>query len=182
MERFLALIILLLSSPLLLILCVLIKIDTKGPILYWSKRFGKNNILFSMPKFRTMIVETPQVATHLLDKPEMYTTKVGRLLRQSSLDELPQLFSIVLGDMRFVGPRPALFNQNDLIDMRTKNNIHTLMPGVTGWAQINGRDELSLEEKVNFEIEYKKRRSLNFDCHIIWLTFVKLFGKDGISH
>lgn len=182
MERFLALIILLLSSPLLLIICVLIKINSKGPILYWSKRFGKNNILFSMPKFRTMIIETPQVATHLLEQPEQYTTKVGRFLRQSSLDELPQLLNIIEGKMSFVGPRPALFNQNDLIDMRTKNNIHMLLPGVTGWAQINGRDELSLEEKVSFEIEYKKRKSLNFDCFIIWLTFIKLFRRDGISH
>ena len=182
MERFLALVILLLSSPLILAISILIKFDSNGPIVFWSQRFGKNNELFLMPKFRTMFIETPQVATHLLERPENYTTRVGNFLRKSSLDELPQLLSIIRGKMSFVGPRPALYNQVDLIEMRTKNDIHLLSPGLTGWAQVNGRDELSIEQKVGFELEYKNRKSLKFDLYVVLLTFLKLLKKEGISH
>ncbi len=182
MERFLALIILLLSTPLLLIVCVLVKINSRGPALYWSERVGKNSISFFMPKFRTMTTDTPEVATHLLQEPDKFVTSLGRVLRKTSLDEIPQLYSILMGDMSFVGPRPALFNQVDLIELRKEHKIDKLLPGVTGWAQVNGRDELSVEVKIKFEREYLKRRSIFFDSYIVWLTLAKVFKREHVSH
>ena len=173
---------LLLLSPLFLILALIIKMTSKGPILYWSRRVGKNNELFSMPKFRTMRIETPQVATHLLAYPAIYLTPIGGLLRRTSLDELPQLFSILAGDLSFVGPRPALFNQDDLVALRTERGVHVLVPGLTGWAQINGRDELPIPEKVLFDYEYLQRRSFKFDLYIIFMTAFKVVRGDGIQH
>ncbi len=159
-----------------------VRLTSKGPILYWSKRVGKNNTLFWMPKFRTMWIDTPAVATHLLINPETVLTPVGSFLRKSSLDELPQLWSIFKGDMSFVGPRPALFNQDDLINLRTKANVHTLVPGLTGWAQINGRDELPIPQKVILDMEYLQQQSFWLDIKIIILTFIKVLKKDGITH
>jgi O-antigen biosynthesis protein WbqP len=173
---------LLLLSPLFLILALFIKMTSKGPILYWSQRAGKNNKLFRMPKFRTMLTETPQVATHLLADPAIYLTPVGELLRRTSLDELPQLFSILAGDLSFVGPRPALFNQDDLVALRTERGIHMLVPGLTGWAQINGRDELPIPIKVQFDYEYLQRRSFKYDLYIIFKTVFKVVRGDGIQH
>ena len=181
-ERLMALVILVLFLPFFLIISLMIKINSKGKVLHWSNRVGKNNKNFMMPKFRTMFADTPQVATHLLDNPENYITKTGSFLRKSSLDEVPQLMSIFSGEMSFVGPRPALYNQKDLIDLRTEYNLCELNPGITGWAQINGRDELTIEEKVKYEIEYKNKQSINFDLYIIFLTLIKLFKKNGISH
>ena len=160
----------------------LIKINSKGPALYWSERVGKKSISFFMPKFRTMIIDTPEVATHLLQEPDKFVTSVGRVLRKTSLDEIPQLYSILIGDMGFVGPRPALFNQVDLIELRKENKIDRVLPGVTGWAQVNGRDELSIEAKVKFEREYLKRKSIFFDSYIIWLTLAKVFKREHVSH
>jgi O-antigen biosynthesis protein WbqP len=178
----LSVLLLLLFSPLFLILALLIKMTSKGPVLYWSQRVGKNNKLFRMPKFRTMQMGTPQVATHLLSDPSIYLTPVGVLLRRTSLDELPQLFSILVGDLTFVGPRPALFNQDDLVSLRTERGIHMLVPGLTGWAQINGRDELPIPEKVQFDYEYLQRRSFKFDLYIICATIIKVVRGDGIRH
>ncbi len=161
---------------------LLVRFTSKGPVLYWSNRIGRNNVIFSMPKFRTMRLYTPPVATHLLEDPEAHLTVVGGFLRRTSLDELPQLWSILIGDMSFVGPRPALFNQDDLVKLRTEAGIHHLTPGLTGWAQINGRDELPILEKVTLDVEYLGRRSFSFDLKIIWLTFVKVVKRDGISH
>lgn len=166
----------------MLSLALLIKISSKGPILYWSDRVGKDNKLFPMPKFRSMRSDTPPVATHLLAEPERYLTPVGRFLRKTSLDELPQLWSIIKGDMSFVGPRPALFNQDDLIELRTQEGVHRLLPGLTGWAQINGRDELPIPQKVKLDVEYMQRKTIGFDCYILWLTFIRVVGGDGISH
>ena len=163
------------------IVFLLVKLTSKGPAIHWSKRVGKNNVIFSMPKFRTMKIDTPQIATHLLDG-KSYLTPIGGFLRKTSLDEIPQLISVLKGDMSLVGPRPALFNQYDLIELRTKNGVHTLLPGVTGWAQINGRDELSIPEKVEFDTDYKKRKSLVFDSEIIFLTVLKVILRKGISH
>lgn len=168
--------------PIFFYISLSIKISSKGPIIYWSKRVGKNNILFNMPKFRSMHIDTPQVATHLLNNPEIYYSKIGKFIRKTSLDELPQIFSIIKGDMSFVGPRPALWNQEDLIECRTLKSIHTLTPGITGWAQVNGRDELSIDEKVNYDFEYLMKKSIRFDLVIIWLTFKNVIRKDGISH
>ncbi len=168
--------------PIFFYISLRIKISSKGPIIYWSKRVGKNNILFNMPKFRSMHIDTPQVATHLLNNPEIYSSKIGKFIRKTSLDEIPQIFSIIKGDMSFVGPRPALWNQEDLIEGRTLKRIHTLTPGITGWAQVNGRDELSIEEKVNYDFEYLMKKSFRFDLLIIWLTFKNVIRKDGISH
>ncbi|HXH73903.1 MAG TPA: sugar transferase [Bacteriovoracaceae bacterium] len=165
-----------------LIICVLVKITSRGPVIYWSDRIGKNNKIFSMPKFRTMRIDTPQVATHLLGNGRTYLTPIGSFLRKSSMDEIPQLISVFSGDMGLVGPRPALFNQDDLIKLRTSYNIHTLSPGVTGWAQINGRDELSIEEKVKFDKEYLGKKSLIFDIKILVLTVYKVFFRANISH
>jgi O-antigen biosynthesis protein WbqP len=172
---------LILALPVLLV-ALLVRLTSQGPALYWSDRVGRQNSIFKMPKFRSMRIGTPAVATHLLQDPNAYLTPIGSFLRKSSLDELPQLWSILVGDMSFVGPRPALFNQDDLIALRTEQGVHDLMPGLTGWAQINGRDELPIPEKVKLDAEYLQRRSLWFDIHILWLTFVKVLRRDGISH
>ena len=159
-----------------------VRLSSRGPILYWSDRVGRNNQIFRMPKFRSMHIGTPAVATHLLTKPESYLTPIGSFLRKSSLDELPQLWSILAGDMSLVGPRPALFNQHDLIALRTDRGVHTLLPGLTGWAQVNGRDELSIPEKVTLDAAYLQRQSMGFDIRILWLTVVKVLGRHGVSH
>lgn len=161
---------------------LLVRLTSQGPIVYWSDRVGKNNQLFKMPKFRTMRVDTPAVATHLLSNPEQFLTPIGSFLRRSSLDELPQLWSILRGDMSFVGPRPALFNQDDLVTLRTRFGVDLMTPGLTGWAQINGRDELPIPDKVQLDVEYLKRQSFWFDLKIIFLTFLKVLKKDGITH
>lgn len=166
----------------LLLVALLVRFTSPGPVLYWSDRVGRHNRIFKMPKFRSMRVGTPAVATHLLTDPRGYLTPVGSFLRKSSLDELPQLWSILKGDMSFVGPRPALYNQDDLIALRTEAGVHELVPGLTGWAQVNGRDELPIPQKVALDAEYLRRRSLAFDCHIIWLTFLKVVQRDGVSH
>lgn len=166
----------------ILTIAILIKITSTGPILFWSNRVGKNNIFFKMPKFRTMHSNTPAVATHLLKNPSQYLTPIGSFLRKTSLDEIPQLWNILLGDMSFVGPRPALFNQYDLIKLRTSKGIHHLVPGLTGWAQVNGRDELSIAEKVNFDAEYLKKKSFIFDLKILYLTFIKIIRREGVQH
>ena len=164
----------------LVALCV--RLTSKGPALYWSDRVGQHNQIFKMPKFRSMRTDTPAVATHLLTDPASFLTPIGSFLRRSSLDELPQLWSILVGDMSFVGPRPALFNQDDLIQLRTAAGVHMLVPGLTGWAQVNGRDELSIPEKVMWDVQYLQRQSLWFDIQILWLTFLKVVRKDGVSH
>ena len=161
---------------------VLVRLTSPGPVLYWSERVGRNNSIFRMPKFRTMKIDTPEVATHLLGDPDQWLTPFGSFLRKTSLDELPQLWSIMNGDMSFVGPRPALFNQDDLISLRTNVGVHKLVPGLTGWAQVNGRDELSILEKVKLEAEYLKMRSIRFDLWILWLTLLKVLRRDGVSH
>lgn len=166
----------------MLVVAVLVKLTSKGPVLYWSDRVGRNNLLFKMPKFRTMQIDTPAVATHLLGNPDRFLTPIGRFLRKSSLDELPQLLSILKGDMSIVGPRPALFNQEDLIALRTKEGVHVLTPGLTGWAQINGRDELPIPVKVNFDVYYLRNRSLALDLRIIFRTAFKVAKSDGVSH
>jgi len=173
--------ILVLLAPMLGI-ALLIKISSKGPILHWSDRVGYKNTIFKMPKFRTMQINTPQLATHLLEDPERYLTPVGLFLRRCSLDELPQLLSILTGHMSFVGPRPALFNQKDLIAMRTDVGIHKLLPGLTGWAQVNGRDELGIQEKVFYDLEYQKKQSFLFDLKILFLTFMRVLGRAGVAH
>jgi len=172
---------LVLGLPLVLV-ALLVKLTSKGPVLYWSERVGRNNLIFRMPKFRSMRVGTPAVATHLLADPAAHLTPIGSFLRKSSLDELPQLWSIVKGDMSFVGPRPALFNQDDLIALRSQYGVQELVPGLTGWAQINGRDELPIPEKVKLDAEYLRRRSLGFDLHILWRTLLKIVARDGVSH
>ena len=169
-----------LAPLLLVVLCV--RLTSRGPALYWSNRVGKDNVIFRMPKFRSMRINTPAVATHLLKNPDVYLTPIGSFLRRSSLDELPQLWSILVGDMSFVGPRPALFNQDDLIALRTQNGVHELVPGLTGWAQVNGRDELPIADKVKLDVEYLNRRSFAFDIWILWLTFLKVLRKEGVSH
>lgn len=171
----------LLAVP-IVIIALLVRSTSAGPALYWSQRVGKNNRIFSMPKFRSMRMGTPAVATHLLHNPDTYVTTIGRLLRKTSLDELPQLWSILKGDMSFVGPRPALFNQADLIELRTRRGVHALAPGLTGWAQVTGRDELPIPEKVQRDVEYLRRRSFWFDLRILWLTAVKVLRGDGVSH
>ena len=165
-----------------LIVAAAVRLTSKGPVLYWSQRVGKNNTLFWMPKFRTMWVDTPAVATHLLDDPERLLTPIGSFLRQSSLDEIPQLWSILKGDMSFVGPRPALYNQEDLISQRTALDIHLLTPGLTGWAQINGRDELPIPQKVALDHAYLLRRSFWFDLKILFWTLLKVIRKEGVAH
>jgi len=172
---------LMLLLPLILI-SIMVYFSFNGPILYWSKRIGKNNLVFYMPKFRTMYMKTPEVATHLLQNPEVFLTPIGGFLRKTSLDELPQIWSVFIGDMNFVGPRPALFNQEDLILLRKENEVDSLTPGITGWAQVNGRDELSILDKVDFDIEYMRRRSFLFDIKILWMTFSKIMERDGVSH
>ena len=164
------------------VVAILVRLTSPGPALYWSDRVGRGNTIFRMPKFRSMRVGTPAVATHLLANPEAHLTPIGSFLRKSSLDELPQLWSILVGDMSFVGPRPALFNQQDLIEQRTQLGVHALLPGLTGWAQVNGRDELPIPQKVKLDADYLQRRSLWFDIQILWLTFVKVLRRDGITH
>lgn len=176
---FLALII---FAPLIGLIVLLVKNTSKGPALYWSSRVGRSNSIFNMPKFRTMHVGTPLLATHLLSDSGQYITPLGSFLRKTSLDELPQLWSILVGDMSFVGPRPALFNQSDLIELRTQFGIDKLMPGLTGWAQINGRDELSIPIKVQYEIEYLHKQSFWFDMKILGLTFLAVARRAGVSH
>ena len=161
---------------------LLVWLTSPGPALYWSDRVGRHNAMFRMPKFRSMRVGTPAVATHLLQDPKVYLTPIGSFLRKSSLDELPQLWCILKGDMSFVGPRPALFNQDDLVGLRTRFGVHELVPGLTGWAQVNGRDELPIPDKVKLDVEYLHRQSLRFDIKILWLTFVKVLRRDGVSH
>ncbi|MAJ22880.1 MAG: hypothetical protein CBC24_03425 [Candidatus Pelagibacter sp. TMED64] len=165
----------------LIVIAILIKISSKGGVIHWSRRIGKNNKEFLMPKFRTMKINTPHVATHLLTNPQSHLTLVGTFLRKTSLDELPQIYSIIKGDMSFVGPRPALFNQYDLIKLRNKNHIDKLIPGITGLAQINGRDSLTIPEKVEYEIEYIKKKSFFFDVYLIILTIIRV-NKKNISH
>lgn len=159
-----------------------VRLTSPGPALYWSDRVGRHNRLFKMPKFRSMRIDTPALATHLLGNPDQYLTPIGSFLRKSSLDELPQLWSIIKGDMSFVGPRPALFNQHDLIALRTGLGVHELVPGLTGWAQVNGRDELPIPQKVALDAEYLNRRTLLFDLRILWMTFVKVLRRDGVAH
>ncbi|MDO8440365.1 MAG: sugar transferase [Polaromonas sp.] len=165
-----------------LLVAVWVRMTSKGPVLHWSDRVGRNNTIFKMPKFRSMQIGTPAVATHLLSNPDSYLTPIGSFLRKSSLDELPQLWSIIKGDMSFVGPRPALFNQHDLIALRTQYGVHELVPGLTGWAQINGRDELPIPQKVELDTEYLRRRSFWFDMKIIFLTAIKVIRQDSVTH
>ena len=176
--------VILLSSLVIMMLFIAIAIrrTSKGPALYWSDRIGKNNEFFKMPKFRSMLTDTPAVASHLLDNPDAYLSPIGGFLRSTSLDELPQLFSVLKGDMSFVGPRPALYNQDDLITLRTQKGVDKLLPGITGWAQVNGRDELSIPDKVALDVEYLNRQSFWFDMKILWMTFLKVINRDGVSH
>jgi O-antigen biosynthesis protein WbqP len=171
----------LLALP-ILIVAIVVRLTSPGPALYWSDRVGRDNRIFKMPKFRSMRIDTPAVATHLLQNPVQWLTPIGSFLRKSSLDELPQLWSILKGDMSFVGPRPALFNQEDLIALRTEKGVHELVPGLTGWAQVNGRDELPIPQKVELDAEYLQRRSLLFDLRILWMTALKVLARDGVSH
>jgi O-antigen biosynthesis protein WbqP len=171
----------LLAIPFLLI-AVLVKFTSRGPVLYWSDRVGRNNTIFRMPKFRTMRVNTPEVATHMLSAPKDHLTKPGGFLRKTSLDELPQIYSILKGDISFVGPRPALFNQDDLVALRTKFNVHELRPGLTGWAQVNGRDDLPIPVKVAYDYEYLQNWTLFFDFKILMLTLLKVLRREGVSH
>jgi O-antigen biosynthesis protein WbqP len=166
----------------LMVVAVMVKLTSQGPVLYWSDRVGRRNRIFKMPKFRSMRVGTPAVATHLLADPGQYLTPIGSFLRKSSVDELPQLWCILTGDMSIVGPRPALYNQQDLIDLRTQSGVDILRPGLTGWAQVNGRDELPIPEKVAFDAEYLRRQSFGFDLTIIWMTVLKVVKRDGVTH
>ena len=170
-----------LALPILLV-ALAVRYSSPGPALYWSDRVGRNNQIFKMPKFRSMRIDTPAVATHLLDNPSQWLSPIGSFLRKSSLDELPQLWSILKGDMSFVGPRPALFNQHDLISLRTEKGIHELVPGLTGWAQVNGRDELPIPQKVELDAQYLKRKSFLFDLKILWMTVLKVTAGKGVSH
>ncbi len=166
----------------MLFIALMIRLTSKGPVLYWSDRVGFANSIYKMPKFRSMRIDTPEVATHLMSNPEEFLSPIGRFLRRTSLDELPQLFSILKGDMSFVGPRPALFNQNDLITLRSENGLDKLLPGLTGWEQVNGRDELSIPDKVALEVEYMQKKSFWFDLKILWMTFLKVISNQGVSH
>jgi len=181
-DLLLGIVVFLLLAPLMLLVAITVRLSSKGPALYWSDRVGVNNEIFKMPKFRSMSTNTPAVATHLLDNPDAYLSPIGGFLRHSSLDELPQLFSVLKGDMSFVGPRPALFNQDDLITLRTEKGVDKLLPGITGWAQVNGRDELSIPDKVALDAEYLNRQSFWFDMKILWMTFLKVMKRDGVSH
>ena len=168
--------------PIITLIAISIKLTSKGPVVHWSKRVGRSNTIIKMPKFRTMYLDTPAVATHLLKNPSQYLTPIGSFLRRTSLDEIPQLWSILLGDISFVGPRPALFNQHDLIKLRTSKGVHHLTPGLTGWAQVNGRDSLSIAKKVNFDVEYLKKKTFIFDLKILYLTIIKIIRREGIQH
>lgn len=178
----LALLLSILFSPILCAVWIAVRTTSKGPAIHWSKRIGQNNTIFLMPKFRSMKINTPQLATHLMTNPDDYLTPIGSFLRKTSLDELPQLWSILTGKMSFVGPRPALFNQDDLVALRTQFGIEKLRPGLTGWAQINGRDELAIPEKVKLEVEYKEKQSFLFDLKIMWLTAWRVLFEKGVSH
>ncbi len=186
MKRLFDLVLVLFAATVLLVpiavLAVLVGLTSPGPVLYWSDRVARHNKIFKMPKFRSMRLGTPAVATHLLANPKSVLTPIGFFIRKSSLDELPQLWSILLGDMSFVGPRPALYNQHDLIELRTQKGVHTLVPGLTGWAQVNGRDELSIPQKVALDAEYMERQSFWFDIQILWFTFLKVVRRDGVYH
>mgnify|MGYP000400243833 CR=1 FL=1 len=181
-DLFFGVILLLSLLIVMLVISIVIRLTSKGPSLYWSNRVGKNNKIFKMPKFRSMLTDTPAVATHLLDNPDVYLSPIGGFLRSTSLDEIPQLFSVLKGDMSFVGPRPALFNQEDLIALRTEKGVVELLPGITGWAQVNGRDELSIPDKVALDVEYLNHQSFWFDMKILWMTFLKVINRDGVSH
>ena len=181
-DAFLAIVLISAFAIPMLMIALLVRLTSPGPILYRSNRVGQNNSIFVMPKFRTMTVDAPAVATHLLESPERYLTSVGKLLRRYSLDELPQLFSVLKGDMSFVGPRPALFNQDDLTDLRTRKGIQLLVPGITGWAQVNGRDDLPIPVKVSFDEYYLHHRSLTFDLKILFLTFSSVLHSTGVQH
>ncbi len=181
-DLILAIIITVFMSIPVIIIAGCVKLSSPGPVLYWSERIGRNNRIFKMPKFRSMKINTPEVATHLLTDPKSALTPIGDFLRKSSLDELPQLWSILQGHMSFVGPRPALFNQDDLIALRTQQGIDTLLPGLTGWAQVNGRDELPIPQKVTLDFEYLQRQSFFFDLYILWLTLLKVTRREGITH
>jgi O-antigen biosynthesis protein WbqP len=174
--------ILVLLVTLMLLISITVLLTSKGSALYWSDRVGRNNKIFKMPKFRSMLIYTPTIATHLLDNPDSYLSPIGRFLRRSSLDELPQLFSVLKGDMSFVGPRPALYNQEDLIALRSEKGVDKLLPGITGWAQVNGRDELSIVDKVALDVEYLNRQSFWFDMKILLMTFLKVVKRDGVNH
>ena len=180
LQRLIALVMLIILSPLFLIVSILIKLESKGPVFFKQERIGKDNINFMIYKFRSMRTDTPDVATHLLDNPEVFITKVGKFLRKTSLDEVPQLINIIKGEMLFVGPRPALYNQYDLRDLRTEKGVHVLYPGVTGWAQVNGRDELEIPDKVEFDRQYVERRSIFMDIKIVFMTVVKVFKSEGV--
>jgi len=186
LKRVFDLVVALIASALLalpiIVVALAVRLTSPGPALYWSDRVGRNNRIFKMPKFRSMRVDTPAVATHLLQNPDQWLTPIGSFLRKSSLDELPQLWSILNGNMSFVGPRPALFNQQDLVELRTQHGVHKLLPGLTGWAQINGRDELPIPEKVKLDVEYMLRQSFWLDFRILWLTLIKVIQGDGVSH
>ena len=173
---------LLLLVIIMLLIALIIKLTSNGPVLYWSDRVGQYNLIFKMPKYRSMRMDTPAVATHLMTNPNEFLSPIGALLRRFSLDELPQLFSILKGDMSFVGPRPALFNQDDLVALRTEKGVDKLVPGVTGWAQVNGRDKLSIPEKVDLDVEYLNRQSFWFDLKILWMTLLKVIKRDNVSH
>lgn len=182
LEVSLAIIGIVVCGPLLILVALAVALTSRGPVLHWSARVGRHNQIFRMPKFRTMRVDTPQVATHLLDDPNRWFTPIGPLLRRTSIDELPQMWSILVGDIGIVGPRPALFNQSDLIELRTKAGVDTLLPGLTGWAQVNGRDNLSISDKVKLDAEYLERRCFRMDLVIILMTIKKVFRQQGISH
>ena len=169
------------SLPIFLV-ALMVKFTSRGPVLYWSDRVGRNNSIFKMPKFRTMRIDAPAVATHLMKNPDVYLTPIGSFLRKFSLDEFPQLWSVLKGDMSFIGPRPALYNQDDLIQLRTKKGIHKLIPGITGWAQVNGRDELPIPVKVEYDEYYMNNRSFSLDLKILWMTFLKVIKAEGVRH
>jgi O-antigen biosynthesis protein WbqP len=181
-DFFVSLILLVLLLIPMLLIAIAIRLTSKGSSIYWSDRVGKNNKIFKMPKFRSMRIDTPAVATNLLNNPEAYLSPIGGFLRAFSLDELPQLFSVLRGDMSFVGPRPALYNQDDLIALRKEKGVDKLLPGITGWAQVNGRDELSIPHKVALDVEYLNRQSFWFDIKILWVTFLQVVKRDGVSH
>lgn len=181
-DLFSSIILLLLFFLPMVLIAIAIRLTSKGPVIFWSDRIGKNNKIFKMPKFRSMKIDTPALATHLLDNPNYYLSPIGSFLRSTSLDEIPQLISVFKGDMSFVGPRPALFNQDDLISLRKEKDLDKLLPGITGWAQVNGRDELTIIAKVGFDEEYQRRQSFWFDMKIIGMTFKKVFKGIGVSH
>lgn len=180
LQRLVALIAMIVLSPVFLVISLLIKLESKGPVFFKQERIGKDNVNFMIYKFRSMRTDTPDVPTHLLNDPEIFITKVGKFLRKTSLDELPQFINIIKGEMVFVGPRPALYNQYDLRDLRTEKGVHILIPGVTGWAQVNGRDELEIPDKVEFDRQYLERKSVGFDAKIVIMTIVKVFKKEGV--